>query len=88
MERLLCLSLFAARGGGVCESNTPRRLFTPHDGFEDRGTHQDPSASVGQLCGGAEAVSNRGQTRCRGRRAAAVDERYLIRLSPSAHSTR
>ena len=33
-------------GGGVCESNTPGRLFTPHDGFEDRGAHQDPSASA------------------------------------------
>ena len=46
------------RGGGVCESNTPRRLFTPHDGFEDRGAHQDPSASVGQLWRGPLRVSN------------------------------
>ena len=44
-------------GGGVCESNTPRRLFTPHDGFEDRGAHQDPSASVGQLWRGRLRVS-------------------------------
>lgn len=29
----------------MCESNTPRTLFTPHYGFEDRGAHQDPSAS-------------------------------------------
>jgi 4-amino-4-deoxy-L-arabinose transferase-like glycosyltransferase len=34
-----------AYGGGACGSNTPRRLFTPHDGFEDREAHQDPSAS-------------------------------------------
>jgi hypothetical protein len=36
-----------ASGGGACESNTPGRLFTPHYGFEDRGSHQAPSASTG-----------------------------------------
>jgi hypothetical protein len=44
-------------GGSVCESNTPRRLFTPHNGFEDRGDHQDSSASkaVLSLCGNRKA---------------------------------
>ena len=36
-------------GGGVCESNTPGTLFTPHAGFEDQGHHQGPSASIGAL---------------------------------------
>lgn len=27
-------------GGDVCESNTPKTFCVPHNGFEDRGTHQ------------------------------------------------
>jgi len=46
-------------GGGVCESNTPRTLFTPHVGFEDRGAHQDPFASRAVLWGEAPLLSNR-----------------------------
>ena len=45
-------------GGGACESNTPGRLFTPHDGFEDRGSHQAPSASSEPFCGRLSGVSN------------------------------
>ena len=48
----------SAYGGGVCESNTPGTLFTPHYGFEDRGAHQDPSASKGAFSGRSEGVSN------------------------------
>lgn len=33
-------------GGNVCESNTPKTFFTPHNGFEDRGAHQDSSTPV------------------------------------------
>ena len=29
-----------SNGGGVCESNTPKTLFTPRNGFEGRGPHQ------------------------------------------------
>jgi len=32
-------------GGAVCESNTPEKFFTPHDGFEGRVAHQDESGS-------------------------------------------
>lgn len=39
-------SLEGGIGGDACESNTPGTLFTPHDGFEDRGAHQDSSISV------------------------------------------
>ena len=37
-------------GGDACESNTPGALFTPHDGFEDRGAHQDSSTSTMRRC--------------------------------------
>jgi len=33
-------------GGSAWESNPPRTLVAPHTGFEVRGTHQDPSASI------------------------------------------
>ena len=33
-------------GGDVCESNAPETFCVPHNGFEDRGTHQDPSAPI------------------------------------------
>lgn len=33
-------------GGVVCESNTPETFCSPHNGFEGRGTHQDPSDSI------------------------------------------
>lgn len=49
--RLSRSPLLERYGGGACESNTPGTLFTPHYGFEDRGAHQDPSASA-QDCPG------------------------------------
>lgn len=32
-------------GGDVCESNTPETFCAPHNGFEGRGAHQDPTVS-------------------------------------------
>ena len=32
-------------GGDACESNTPETFCAPHNGFEGRGAHQDPSIS-------------------------------------------
>ena len=34
------LPLASADGGDVCESNAPETFCVPHNGFEDRGTHQ------------------------------------------------
>ena len=35
-------------GGDACESNTPETFCAPHNGFEGRGAHQDPSISIEQ----------------------------------------
>lgn len=43
-------------GGDACESNTPETFCAPHNGFEGRGAHQDPSIS---------AWSERTRARCR-----------------------
>ncbi len=46
----------AQDGGDACESNAPETFCAPHDGFEGRGAHQDPSIS---------AWSERTRARCR-----------------------
>ena len=61
-----------SHGGGACESNTPRTLFTPHVGFEDREAHQDPFASRAVLWAAEVGLSNwRGP--------------YVRKLSPATH---
>ena len=40
------LGSFAFLGGDACESNTPETFCAPHNGFEGRGAHQDPSIST------------------------------------------
>lgn len=52
-------------GGNVWESNPPKKLLTPQNGFEDRKEHQNPSTPtiiVAYMSGMSQlSISNRQQ---------------------------